>query len=338
MIDWGRGYAASWHVRKVNPDTWADAEEVGAVSEIRIERKADGDLQAGGFELDGTAFAEGYYRLFMLATQGGETQRVDAATLLCGRSETREGARAVSIDGRSVLHPASVTRLAKGTYAPMGANGAEYAAGLLAGAVAAPVTMRGGFELSQSLVFDAGTTVLDAAWMVLAAGGHTIRVDGYGRVEVAPLPTTPALEIGEGEARMVQPTASRSLDWSGVPNRVTVIDGDAFAQATNEDPHSPTSVTSRGYWNDAVETNPVRVNGEGLQAYAERRLRELSVVADERSYAREWAEGVYPNDIVRLSVASAGLEGDMRITEQSYECGKGIVVTEKARMEVSTWA
>ena len=63
----------------------------------------------------------------------------------------------------------------------------------------------------------------------------------------------------------------------------------------------------------------------------------MSTVRDERTYTREWWPGVHPGDIVRGSLASAGLDGDMRVSAQSFECGAGIVVTENAYGEVRTW-
>lgn len=340
MIDFGSGYEATWLAYRVDPATWADHGQVGAVKDITITRKADGDLQSGGFSVDGMGeFEEGYYRIAMVARQGGATQRVDVATLMCFHTNTKVsgGADTKAIEGRSVLFPAAKTRLTKGTYAPAGVDGVEYVADLLRRTCAMPVEAEGGFTLDESVVFNLGTTVLDAAWLVLEAGNHIMQVDGRGRLTVMPMPSETSLVLGEANARMVQPETSRTLDWSSVPNRYTAVDGDMFAQAINADPASVTSVASRGFYVDEVDSAPKRVNGETLDAYAQRRLRELSVVADDRAYDREWAEDVYPNSLVKFDLENAGLDGVMRVVEQSYKCGAGIVVSEKARAEVSTW-
>ena len=58
---------------------------------------------------------------------------------------------------------------------------------------------------------------------------------------------------------------------------------------------------------------------------------------DARTYVREWYPGVMVGPIVRGSVASVGLDGDMRVERQSITCGAGITVEERAVKEVKAW-
>ena len=78
------------------------------------------------------------------------------------------------------------------------------------------------------------------------------------------------------------------------------------------------------------------MNGETLEAYAERRLTEESQgVARVVEYRREYWPGVVPFSLVMGRLPDAGIEGEMRVRAQKLDCGKGIVITESAVQEVS---
>lgn len=340
-MDYSRGYSCTWRLYRVNPDTWADAELVPGFRSASVERDVTGDaplVDAGSIELDGSV-PDGYYRIAMTATQGSLSERVDVATLLCcSTSGTAErGADGVEVTGRSVLWPASTRLLTRGSYAPAGSDGAEFAASLIRECCKAPVTVSGGFTLDSHIVFDLGASYLEAAWAVLDAGGWCMRIDGRGQVEILPKPTEPSLVLSNASAALLQPGIDHTLDTGDVPNRYTAIEDAQYAQAVNDDPASSTSYQARGYWVDVVDDSPERVNGETLDAYARRRLREESTLKDERTYTREYFPDVLPFDIVRGSIPSVMLEGDMAVQSQSIECGHGIVITEKAAKEVITW-
>ena len=344
-IDWRAGYTATWRAYEVLTDTWADGEEVGRLASVSVERSRDGDaplLESGELAIDvpvGSGWDERYVRVAMVAEQGGERERVDVCTLLCStaRGEADYGRDFLELTGRSVLYPASTKRVRVGTYAPAGTDGAQFAASMLRDAIAAPVLVEGSFTLGSHVVFDVGVSVLKAVWTLLRAGGFTIRVSGDGSVAVAPEPTEPVLHLSQANARLLHPGVPHELDWSDVPNRYYAIEGSESAEAVNDDPGSPTSTVRRGYEHDEVDTSPVRVGGETLAAYCARRLEERSVAYDTRSYAREFWPDVVPGDMVSGSLASVGLEGDLRVTRQSLSCGEGIVVDEEARREVHAW-
>lgn len=347
MIDWSAGYSSSWRLFRVDPATWADAEQVSGVTSVRIERDGSGDaptIERGSLEFDmgvGETLATGYYRLVLTASQGGAVERVDVATLLCesGTGDADRGVVPMVVTGRSVLHPASVAHLTAGSYAPMGYDGAQYAAELLRGSINAPVHVAGGasFTLDQHVVMDAGCSVLEAAWLVLKAGNRVLAIDGRGEVTVMAMPTVPALTLDHAHARLMHTGVTQGVDLSDVPNRFVAVDGNQVATATNDEPASPVSTVSRGFVSDVFDKSPKRVNGETLDAYAARRLSELSTVTETREYSREWWPDVTPFSLVRGSLASVGLDGDMRVMRQSLTCGKGIVVEEGANREVSTW-
>lgn len=344
-MDWSAGYSATWRVYRVDRRTWADAGLLGGVSEVSIERTCDEDaplLERGSMTMDanvGAAFEEGYYRVVMTATQGSESRRVDVATLLCC-SVSGDANRNVDVRevlGRSVLYPASTTDLEVGSYAPAGVDGVAFCADLLRSCINAPVVTQGRFTLDEHHVFDNGTKVLAAVWEVLDAGGYVLQIAGDGTVSIMPKPTEPDLLLDRAHARLLHPGVHHELDYSEVPNRYIASDGTDEAVAVNDDPASVTSTVTRGWVHDVRDDSPTRVNGETLQAYAERRLEEESMVYDARTYGREWWPGVVPFSLVRGSMASVELDGDMRVVTQSLSCGRGITVEEQSRRETYTW-
>lgn len=344
MLDWKRSYSSTWRVYRVNPETWADAERVEGIDSITVTRDATGDaplMESGTVAATNATIPRGYYRVAMLAEQDGTTERVDVATLELVRSGGKldHGVPSDSITARSVLYPASVLELSPSQYAPAGSDGAEYAARLLRLNCVAPVEVVGaGFPLASHVVPEEGESALSVAWRVCEAGGHVIRIMGNGTIRVMPMPTEPTVTLDGTGASLLLPSVDYGDTYDGIPNRLTVREGANRVIATNEDAGSPTSRQQVGYWIDKSERNPTRVGGETLDAYARRRLAELSTVRMERTYKRKWWPEVYPLDVARASLASVRLDGDLRIERQSLECGAGITVTERAVKEVSTWA
>lgn len=336
-MDWSQSYSSHWKVYRVNRKTWADAELVDNVDSVKVSRSAGGDLlESGDMEITGDLMPD-YYRLVMVVEQGGDVERVDVATLLFTVTGGERNYRATSseAEGYSVLYPASKTTMLAGEYAPAGVDGADYAGRLLAESINAPVEVEGSFTLNDNVVHEIGSSVLEAVWAVLTAGGFCIQIDGRGVVHIRPKPSEPVLTIDKSNARLLTNGVKFTTDISEVPNRYVVIEGINRTVAVNEDPNSEVSAINRGYFVDMVDESPTPVNGETLGAYANRRLHELSIMNDERTYTREWSPGVNVFDIVRASID--GLTGDLRVIEQAVECEHGIVIEEKANREVSLW-
>lgn len=336
-MDWGRPYTATWRIFKVNRRTWADGELVTGVDKASVSRTADGDLlETGSLDVTGD-FETDYYRIVMTANQGGEVERVDVATLLfeVEKGKTNYGTTSHSVDGHSVLYPASTTSIVTGAYAPKGVDGAQYAKNLLEGAINAPVEAEGSFILDDHVVHELGAPVLEAVWDVLTAGGFVIQIDGRGVVHIRPKPVEPSLVIDSLTSDIVFPGIDYDKDLSGIPNRYVVIVDNNITIAENNDPESVISTVNRGYCVDQVDTSPILVNGETLGRYANRKLKEASVVKENKNYKREYAPDVYLYSIVKATID--GLEGDLRVESQSIECGNGITLSEKASREIILW-
>lgn len=340
MTDYLGGYTAEWEVWLVDPETWDDAGVVEGVRSVSVDRGCpDGAplLESGSMAIDsdGSRVEGRWCRISMKAEQGG-TDRTAMATLLFERASSRveKGTAEVTCDGHSVLKPAADRRMPYGAYAPEGCDGAAYAAGMLAECTPAPVRVEGSFTLVDDVVFDIGCTYLEAVWKVLLAAGWCIQIDGRGEITVRAKPTEPALELSSQTAALLLPGVDDDFSLADVPNTYYAIDDSRSAVAVNDDPSSPVSTVSRGRSVDVVDTSPVLVDGESIEMYAARKLAEASVVTRTLTYEREFWPDVVPYSLVRASLSEHGVEGDLRVSEQSLECGRGVKVTESAQMEV----
>jgi len=336
-MDWTKSYSSEWRIFRVNRRTWADAEKLSNVISAGVTKTNDGDMiESGSMEITGD-FEPDYYRIVLTAEQSGEVERVDVATLLFTESggAFNYGVNTTEVNGHSVLYPASVKSVVTGEYAPAGVNGAEYAEKLLSETINAPVQVEGSFVLNEAIVHELGTSILGAVWAVLDAGKFVLQIDGRGVVHIRPKPTEPALVIDTSSQGWLMNDITYTADISDIPNRYIVIDGVSITVAENNDPTSIVSTLSRGYYVDSVDTSPTPINGETYSAYADRMLKDLSVLKEERSYTREYAPNVYPYSVIRATID--GLAGDMEVQSQEISCGNGITVAEKVAREVKLY-
>lgn len=338
MTDWLGGYTATWEVRRVNPDTWEDCDVLGGVRSVSIEKSCEGDaptLEGGSMEVDAPSIEPAWYRVSMIAEQGGK-ERMPVATLLFERASSHVERNNVELEckGRSVLQPAADVKMPTGSYAPAGCDGADFAAGLVKSCTPAPVIVDGSFTIVDDLVFDSSCSNLEAAWQILNAADWCMQVFGDGTIRIGAKPTEPALELSKANAGLLIPGVDDDFDVTEVPNRYYAVDDDEVAVATNEDAASEVGYPTRGRWVDEVDTSPALVDGESLEMYAQRKLAEASTVLRKFSYDREWWPDVVPYSLVRAYMPSDGVQGDLRVISQSIECGKGAKVSEVAGIEV----
>lgn len=336
-MDWTKSYSSTWRVFRVNRKTWADDEKLSNVINVDVTRTANGELiESGSMEVTGDC-EPGYYRIVLTAEQGGEVIRVDVATLLFNITdgEFNYGINTDSLEGFSVLYPAFTTSVITGEYAPAGSDGAQYAGNLLAGAINAPVEVEGSFILNEHIVHELGSSVLSAVWSVLNAGNFVIQIDGRGVVHIKPKPTEASFVIDNSLLGLLENGIKYERDISEIPNRYIIIDGINITIAENDDEESIVSFPSRGYYVDVIDTSPTPVNGETYAEYANRMLKEQSVLSEEKEYTREFAPDVYPYSLIKATIN--GLDGNMRVKSQTIMCGNGISVSEKSAKEVQLY-
>lgn len=330
MTDFSRPYSRRWALYRVDPKTWADAERVaqsadgvGPLLSASVTASVGGMIQSGSMRLRGGGYPEGLYRLVMYATQGGHEQRHDFATLHCVSSTERGGVAEMRC--MSTLYPASCMAVPVGEFVARGEDGAAYVATTLRRATGAPVSVDGGFEVTEHHVFDSDKTVLDAAWEVLDSAGWCMSIDGSGKIWVTGMPTDERSIVG-----VVGAEVGHEADMSAVPNRYRAMSGTLYAEYVNDSPDSPCSTKNVGMVRDArLDTSPVLIEGESLEGYCKRRLREMSVLRHVMSYDRDWMPGIGPYSLVRTA------DGLLRVESQQY--GTDGTVSESSYREESLW-
>lgn len=345
MIDWFAGYTSNWQVLRIDEKTWAPSGTLENCYSISISRDSDSDkLETCSMSVDLPAsqdtFQEGWYRIQMVARQDSAYELVNVATMLMSADAGTidKHRNTMSVNGTSVLQPAADLKMKIGDYIAKEDNGAEYAARLLRECIVPPVIVDGkGFTVDDYIVFDEGTSYLEAAWAVLDAGGWVMKIGGDGKVTIQEKPKTSSITMGYGDGN-VEPGVSYSRPISGVPNRYYAIDelGNT-AEAINDQPNSNTSYKARGRYIDVIDTSPEPINNEGLLGYAKRRLEEESTIYKEYTYTRPYHPDVWLFDNVFMNMPGDGLSGQLRVITQNISFGQNISVKEKAGLEIKEY-
>ena len=346
-VKWSDSYSVKWKLYSVNEDTWADGEDLSRyVSSMSISKDGTDSvplLETGSASLDiplGTDFKEGYYRIVAFVFQGAVAERHAIATLLMEQTKNEVksfafGSNSVSVQGRSVLAPAADRVCLAGTYAPRGANGAEWVRDLLEDCLNAEVEIIGdGFYLDDHITFSGGTSYLSMCWDVLDTGGWVMGIDGDGFVTIYERPEVPKTELNRITWSYYQPNFSSDKNLSSIPNRYIAVSNDLVEIVENHDPESETSYEARGRWVDSYDSSPKRINGESLYAYALRRLEEESTCIVKWTYKREFIPGLVPFDLIDAELPEYGINGYMRVLSQNYTLDKGITVSETVGIEL----
>ena len=341
MLDWYSGYTSEWRVLHIDPETWSPDGDLPNCSSVSISKDADSELlETCSLDVDllasQEAFDEGWYRIQMIATQGPACELINVATMLFSADSGNidKGRNTMSVSGTSVLRPAADRKMKLGDFIAKGDNGAEYAARLLRECIVPQVSVVGnGFTVDNYIVFDEGTSYLEAAWEILDTGGWIIRIDGNGLVTICEKPEDAALVVSYGEAK-IEPGVSYSRALSEVPNRYYAIDDlGNTAEVVNDLAWSKTSYSAKGRYIDYIDTSPEPINNEGLLGYVKRRLEEESTVYKYYTYTRPFNPNVDLFDKVVMNMPGQGLYGELRVTTQNLSFAKNIKVKEKAGYE-----
>ena len=194
----------------------------------------------------------------------------------------------------------------------------------------APVVIEGTSpSLSSHIVAEDGENNLTMIWLVLQAINWVIRIDGDGTIHVKPKDTESVILFDPLRNDVIETEIKKSYDWYSAPNVFRAVDGDAYAEARDDDPKSRFSTVSRGreIWMEESSSNLNQ--GESLARYAKRRLKEEQAIAMTASYDRRFHPDINVNDVVSYNYPAQGLTGDYMVTDQSIEIGYGARTSEE---------
>ena len=329
-MDWQHGFSATYCLMTVNPETWADDEELEIIDGT-VERDADADLIESASITVVEPVGEIWIRLYLQARQESDSEKVALFTGLTSSPERKLDGHRITypVECYSVLKPADDVLLLRGYTAPRG-SGAALVKELL-NVIPAPVTAEDGSPtLSESIVAEDGETRLSMANKILDAIGWRLRLEGDGSVTICAKAAESSVRFDVNENDVIETEVTDTNDWFECPNVLRAYTEESgTAVARDDDPESDLSTVSRGreIW---LEDTDVNLNvDENIAQYAIRRLREEQQHARTLSYNRRFFDGITVGDIITINYPGYDLTGDYRIRTQSITLGYGCRTAEE---------
>lgn len=331
-MDWSKGFSSAYYMMIVDPVTWRDVERV-EITNGSISRSDEGLRQSA--DIDCTEFdtnREKWVRIYLDAAQEGD---VVHTPLFTGLSSVPER----SIDGTrtnypltcySVLKPAEDILLQRGWYAPKGFNGAELVGDLLSSTPAPIVIEENAPNLTQSIIAESGESHLTMVNKILEAINWQLRIKGDGTITVCPLASETSAIFGL-DNDVIEPKVSFKSDWFDCPNVFRVTSNGMTAIARDDEDESMLSTVTRGREIWIEDSNGNLNDGEGLEQYASRRLKEEQSVAYTVSYTRRFDPDILVGDVVEMHYPGQNLTGKYTITSQNIELSHGAKTSEEVK-------
>lgn len=331
-MDWRKGFGAACYVKTVDPSTWRDINRIeitgGSISKISSELRESADIDCVNY----AGKTEQWIRVYLDAFQEGDSKHEALFTgLACVPSVDRDGAmRRCQIECYSVLKPAQDVLLQRGWYAPEGMDGAELVKTLLATTPAPIEVEKGSAALLEPIVAEDGESCLSMACKILNVIGWRIRIGGDGMITVCPKASAVSAIFDPEENDVVEPKITTSSDWYGCPNVFRAVNHGVAAIARDDDEDSIFSTVSRGREIWMEEMNCSLNDGETVEEYAMRRLKEEQTRAETISYKRRYNPDVQVGDKVQFRYHGHGIVGEYTVTEQSIDLSYPAKISEKS--------
>ena len=331
-MNWKNGYEARYYCTVVDRVSWRDLQRFevlgGSISKTEKDRMESANIELTSIPADG----EIWVRVWLDARQGQDGAHEALFTGIMSVPVTNwQGRRKThNTECYSVLQPAADVLLQRGWFAPKGWNGAMLIRQLLE-VTPAPVEQAANSPtLSQNIIAEDGETCLSMSKKILDAIGWRLRITGKGIISIEPKAQEATARFDSIENDCVELSVTDKRDWFQCPNVFRATSGELVAVARNDDRSSPFSTVSRGreIWNE--ETNVALSEGESIEDYAARRLKEVQAPSRTVNYARRYLPDLYPGDIAHLHFPENGILGNFRIAAQRIELGYGARTAEEA--------
>ena len=335
MIDWSKGYSASYYAERVDPATWRDVEVIritgGTVKRELTGKRQSADIACVNYHID----VEQWIRVYMDVRQEGASAHVPLFTgLATSPDDDINGTLTTnSLSCFSVLKPAEDVILPRGWYAPAGMSGGELIRQLLRVSPAPVQVAPDAPALSDTIIAEEGETNLSMVDRILDAVNWTIRIDGDGTINVLPGSADPVIRFDPIENDMIETKIKVSADWYSCPNIYMAVSGDMTGIARDEDPESIFSVENRGREVWKRETGCALAANETVAEYALRKLKEAQHAKQKASYSRRFVPDVYPEDCISMRYHAQGLDGIYTVSSQSITLGYGARTSEQIYKE-----
>jgi len=351
MIDWTKSMQQTYEFYEVDPGTWKDRKRLNMFTGATIDRDDDNNT-LGSASFDVTEdLNECYVRTYLVVTQNGETKKIPLGThLVQSPNDNFDGRNhKYTLDGYTPLLELKEGQPPLGFNVPSGSNIMASAYRIIAEHVRCPVVA----AKSDSILNNNFISDIDEDWFsfcndLIANGGYSFDIDGYGVITFAPdqdtAALTPVFTYTDDNSSILLPEIQMERDISTIPNVVEVLysanSGYLYGRAVNDDPSSPTSIQSRGREITHRVTDP-ELYGAATQAqvdeYARNTLKSLSTLDCKLTYSHGFNE-VRVKDCVRLNYERSGIVGiNAKVVSQSIECKTGCTVSEVAVFTRKLW-
>lgn len=330
-MEWNKGFSASYYASEVDIRTWRDAGRFeitgGSISRTDDGLRNSADISCVNYSRD----REVWVRVLMNVSQDGSAP--DHVALFTGLASAPDrdihGTLITnSVRCNSVLKPCEDVLLPRGWYAPAGTK-AEFVISNLLETTPAPVEFEGDTpNLKDSIVAEEGENHLTMTEKILVAIGWRMQILGDGTILCRPKATSDAMIFSPIDNDSIETELTDSYDWFSVPNVIRATT-ETNSVVYKDESNSIVSVPSRGreIWFEETDCN--LNDGESLESYAMRRLREEQNVNRTVSYTRRYHPDLYPSDRIELRYPTLGITGSFYIKSQSISIGYGAPVSEE---------
>lgn len=362
-IDWTKSMKQTYEFYIVNPVNGNNIKKLDTVISASVSRDITTDTQvSGSIEYDGELDEE-YVRIYLVAEQGDEIEKIPLITMLCQTPSTSfNGKRkTTSITGYSPLIELQNVYPPLGYTIPSMAMNPNTNLGELIPRICEDnmrmkvLTMPQDESmvrltqqvLAQSYVSDPSRSWFDLVQDLLGMTSYRARVDELGKIffeKTQPIAQmTPIYTFDSNNSSILSSDISIDRDLYGIPNVieviVTLLDGSSIsAVAINDDKNSAASTTSRGRKVVQRVINPDNLgklsnDSEGKERaieYANELLEQASTLEYKISYKHGYC-GNNIGDCVRINYPQAGINNEKAyVVSQKIDCKTGCTVEETA--------
>lgn len=334
-MNWNNGFTARYYVSEVDPTTWKDVDRL-EITDGSISVQNEGLRNAADFTCkDYDRNREVWVRVWLDARQTGDNAHVALFTGLASAPDREiNGNRSEQkIECCSVLQPCQDVRLPRGWYAPTG-TGVDLIITELLSVTPAPVEISENAPmLIAPIVAEDKENRLTMTDKILTAIGWRMSVKGDGTILIRPQPDSASAIFDPLENDCIETKIRDTYDWKSAPNVFRASTDTRSVTVMDTDENSPLSIPKRGREIWAEESGCNLNEGESLESYAERRLKEEQAARRKLSYTRRFRPELLVSDVVDLRYPAQDIYGNFSIESQSISLGYGAPVSE----EVIAW-
>lgn len=351
MIDWTKSMQQTYEFYIVDPSTWKDSKLIDDIESCTINRDSSNST-LGSATIDCTSVMdECYIRVYLIASQNGNTQKVPLGTVLVQTPSIKfDGKKtSISMDAYTPLIELTGTPPPIGYALLEGERIMDAASRLCREQLRAPVVM---VESDDKLESDFVSN-LDDTWLTflsdfIANAEYKFSLDEMGRILFEPEQDIAALRpvwtYDDRNSSILYPEITDNRDLYSMPNVVEVVystgAGYMFSRIVNDDENSPISTVNRGREVVYRETDPNFAGiptQEYMDDYATRLLRNLSCLEHTVTYNHAYCP-VRVGDCVILDYERSGITNvKAKVISQSIKCETGCPVEETAVYTEKLW-